>query len=232
MRRKRGEVRFETGEIIARQIVLKLWPHVEHIDIAGSIRRRKKWVNDIDLVAIPKFESRRMLVPPEKIKDTDFYEAVCRLARRLPELPAGEMVVGERNCDPEPECSGEKIVRVTSYTDAWGDFPMEDFGIDIYIATRESWAMTMLIRTGSKEHNIWLAQRAHAIGGKLHADGRGLELPGQYDHQLKRNANFRLLKAETEEQIFKALGMPEPMPTVRECANGRPVWLGYAAGVK
>src|SRR6266446_3745254 len=53
--------------------------------------------------------------------------------------------------------------------------------VDIYMATEESWATLLLIRTGSAEHNIWMCARARACGGKLHADGSGLEVPGQYD---------------------------------------------------
>ena len=43
------------AEILAKQIVDRLRPHCQRIQIAGSIRRRKPDVGDIEIVAIPEF---------------------------------------------------------------------------------------------------------------------------------------------------------------------------------
>jgi len=47
--------------------------------------------------------------------------------------------------------------------------------VDIYIATERTWATLLLIRTGSKEHNIKLARRALELGMRLRASGDGIE---------------------------------------------------------
>jgi DNA polymerase/3'-5' exonuclease PolX len=39
---------------LAQEIVEQIRPHCERIEVAGSIRRKKSEVNDIDLVLIPK----------------------------------------------------------------------------------------------------------------------------------------------------------------------------------
>ena len=46
-------LKLETAQGIAAQVVEKLHPHCERIEIAGSIRRRRPLVHDIDLVCIP-----------------------------------------------------------------------------------------------------------------------------------------------------------------------------------
>lgn len=38
---------------VASEVVKRLSPYCSRIEIAGSIRRKKPWVNDIDLVLIP-----------------------------------------------------------------------------------------------------------------------------------------------------------------------------------
>ncbi len=43
----------EKAQIIADQVKNKLAPFCERIEIAGSIRRRRPFVHDIDIVAIP-----------------------------------------------------------------------------------------------------------------------------------------------------------------------------------
>ncbi len=77
--------------------------------------------------------------------------------------------------------------------------------VDIYIATPETWATLLLIRTGSTRHNVYLCKRARARGWQLKADGQGL-----VDDLGKRVAG------DTEESIFTALGLPFKPPEERE----------------
>lgn len=53
-------------------------------------------------------------------------------------------------------------------------FDYKGISIDIYIATEQTFETLMLIRTGSKEHNIKLTTTARSKGLKLFADGSGL----------------------------------------------------------
>ena len=45
---------FQRAYTIAEKTLEQLKPHCERIEIAGSIRREKPWVGDIEIVAIPK----------------------------------------------------------------------------------------------------------------------------------------------------------------------------------
>jgi DNA polymerase/3'-5' exonuclease PolX len=209
----------EAAEKKAWAIISQIKLHTERIAIAGSIRRGKPWVKDIDLVVIPKMQSKTALFgATSALSRTDFYEAV---GNNLLSLTS----------------EGTKLLR--------GEVPTEwpkKITVDIYIATEESWATLLLIRTGSAEHNIWMCARARACGGKLHADGSGLEVSGQVDFRsgfastnpespaaAQRTINNRVIRAKTEEEIFKALGIPLAEPKDRECTNGRPVWMTRGA---
>lgn len=43
----------EKAKAIATEVIARLSPHCQRIEVAGSVRRRKAVVNDIDLVVIP-----------------------------------------------------------------------------------------------------------------------------------------------------------------------------------
>ena len=47
-------MRLEQAQKLAQEIVDQISPYCERIEVAGSIRRKKSEVNDIDIVLIPK----------------------------------------------------------------------------------------------------------------------------------------------------------------------------------
>jgi DNA polymerase (family 10) len=75
--------------------------------------------------------------------------------------------------------------------------------VDIYFATKETWGILLLVRTGSKEHNIKLCQHAINKGMKLSVSN-GL---------MKGN---EVIASMTEEDIFKGLGMDYIKPEDRD----------------
>ncbi len=161
---------------IAEKVVAELRPACERIEIAGSIRRKRQFVHDIDLVAIP-----------------------ANQGQFLAKLQAlGRLKLG-----------GQKVIRVT----------MAEIELDVYIATPETWATLLLIRTGSKAHNILLCSRAKSRGMKLHADGSGLFKYGQaIATDAAADGDFEEIRiaGDTEESIFAALEMPYRKPEERE----------------
>jgi len=50
----KDKIELGRAEKTASAIVKRLAPYCSRIEVAGSIRRRKEWVNDIDLVLIPR----------------------------------------------------------------------------------------------------------------------------------------------------------------------------------
>ncbi|MFC4219003.1 hypothetical protein [Flagellimonas marina] len=84
-------MKLETALIIAQQVKAKLAPHCERIEIAGSIRRKRPEVKDIEIVAIPKpydtglFENGVASVVNKWVKVKG--ELPCKYTQRL--LPDG-----------------------------------------------------------------------------------------------------------------------------------------------
>jgi len=182
------------AEAVARGILEALRPHAERIEIAGSIRRRRPQVHDIDIVAIARRVSGRLLFGDSTLEESAFCEAALDLS------DAGDG-------DQKLECVGDKIIRCIH-----GD---SRISVDIYLAMPESWATLLLIRTGSAEHNIRLCTRARELGGKLHADGSGLELPGEYNAVLQRQET-NVFYPQSEEEIFARGGIAYLPPSLRE----------------
>ena len=151
--------------------------------IAGSLRRKRPMVNDIDIVVIPKIETTK--------DDTLFGEPVDinLLDRKLAELCLDNRM--------EVDVNGSQIKRFLQFNGS-------DIPIDIYIASPETLPTILLIRTGSKEHNIKLCTRAKDMHLQLKANGEGL-----------LDAQLRPLKISSEEDIFKHLGFSFVPPEER-----------------
>jgi len=158
----------EEAKTYANLLLLQISPMCDRALIAGSIRRGKLTINDIDFVVIPKAQ-----------KDL-FWNAI---AKRLQHIGL------------KKQKHGPKLM--TYY------HPRENFAVDIYRATHETWGILTLIRTGSKEHNVKLCNRALSLGLKLSA-ADGVLKDGQ------------VIASGTEEAIFKALGMGYVPPERRE----------------
>jgi len=179
---------------IASEFLETLSPDCERIEIVGSLRRFKPTVNDIDLIVIPKLV--------EKKDETLFGEPVKvnLLDQKLSELCLDQSLLLEAN--------GGKIKRFRkpvgeqTISQPKADAPMVQ--IDLYLATESTWWTLLLIRTGSRDHNIKLAMRAQELHMQLKADGSGLLSPGG-----------SLIRIESEEDIFKHLRLPFKEPKER-----------------
>lgn len=157
----------------AQQIVSELAPDCERIEIAGSIRRGRPMVNDIDLVILPRN-----------------LEAVRNRALR--------------NAEPVQNGPENLLIRL----------PGNGLQIDIFFARPASktlfediptnWGSILLCRTGSKEHNIWLCQRAQSLSLK-YSPPKGLVDEEGY-----------VVACANEEEIYTALKLPFIDPVNRE----------------
>ena len=102
--------------------------------------------------------------------------------------------------------SGPKLIRVGS----------PEIETDVYIATPETWATLLLIRTGSKEHNIMLCKRARSYDMHLHADGSGLFKIATISRAADAGPEEVRVAGDSEESIFAALGLKYIEPEKRE----------------
>ena len=86
------------------------------------------------------------------------------------------------------------------------------FQVDVYRAKPSTLGINLLIRTGSAEHNTWLAGYAISKGMRL-----------KYSEGLIKDG--KAIAGETEESVFAALGFPCPAPAEREIEGNKPVWM-------
>jgi len=151
---------------------------VERIEIAGSLRRGLTRVHDVDIVVIPKLEERQ---GEKKELFGDGKIEVNLLHERLSKWCADQKIIAE--------ASGEKIWRIRSTCEG------KNLPIDVYFASERTWPTLLLIRTGSKAHNIKLCTLARDRDMKLKASGDGIEKGG------------KLIPVSSEAEIFTALGL-------------------------
>lgn len=166
---------------IAERIKAELAPFCDRIEIAGSIRRARPEVNDIDLVVLPKPGQEDALRARCKQRCTVLQDGPKNLIVRL--LPSRLL--------PQPGLQLDVF-----FTHG----PSQD----LLASAPSNWGSVYLCRTGSKEHNIRIAQRAQSMGLKWETM-RGIVGPGG-----------ELVAGETEEEIFQALGMEFIAPALRE----------------
>ena len=83
--------------------------------------------------------------------------------------------------------------------------------MDFYRAKPSTFGIHLLVRTGSADHNIWLAG---------HASSKGMRL--KYSEGLIKDGVP--IAGEAEQDVFEALGLPWPLPFERETVDGKPVW--------
>lgn len=134
---------------IAEKTLELIRPHCFRAEIAGSIRRRKPEVKDIEIVAIPKPYERGLLA--------DLYESNLASVVNQWEKVKGEMVYGK-----------------TKHTQR---ILPEKIKLDLFLVTPENWGLIYATRTGSAEysHEVlargWVRQGYRSKGGYLMKDG-------------------------------------------------------------
>jgi len=136
---------------IAEEIMGLLDGSCDRMEIAGSIRRRKPDVGDIEILCIPRFEGGADSLD-RRVQGLMFQGI---LAYRLNKL--GRKVYGPKN---------KLLLHVPS-----------GIGVDIFSTTEECWAVSQVVRTGGKATNQRIATAALNKGYKFHAYGSGFTTP-------------------------------------------------------
>lgn len=178
--------------ILARLIVEKLRPFCDRIEIAGSIRRQKAWVNDIEILSIPKSERREReeLVQPADLWTAAVYRKVVDVIRdpgyaKTIEEFAVEIVKGRK-------------LHEAKYTQALLEGGVK---VDLFTARPETWGYQLVIRTGSAEYSQAILGRGNKLGY------RGVD--GEWTRFGKP------VPVPEEKTVYELLGIPYLMPQMR-----------------
>lgn len=164
---KQSKGRFLLGEIMPTvkvlQEKLRQREEIKEVSVAGSVRRQKETIGDIDI----------LVVSTNPKKTAKFFVG----------LPEVEKIWAEG----ETKCS----VRFR-----------QGFDVDLRMVAQKSFGSALQYFTGSKEHNI--ATRKIAIG-------KGLKLSEYGVFRGKKQ-----IAGKTEEEVYKAIGLPYIEPEIRE----------------
>jgi DNA polymerase (family 10) len=173
-------LKLRDARVLAEKIQSVLAPFClpDRCEIAGSIRRARPEVNDIDVVCI---------VQPG------------RLAALIERVSARNEIVK----------NGEQNLVARTKDGVQVDLRFAHNGIpDLLAPAPSNWGAQLLCWTGSKEHNVWLNERARAQGLMLRA---GHALVAEPDTRKEK-----IIASATEEEIFQCLGLEWIAPVQRE----------------
>lgn len=186
------------AQALALRIVRELittTPGRGHIVTAGSIRRQRPLVNDIDLVVVPESEADRAVYKQRALRNGV-----------LVKDGGQNFIVNLRAGDHGP-ADDERFVQL----DIFFARPRQK---TLFEETPTNFGTLFLCRTGSMAHNIRLAQRAQQLG--LHWN----PYEGVFETELGTDGAAVSVGApiacETEAAIFKALEMDFVPPEKRE----------------
>ena len=162
-------MKLEQAQVVAERVKAALAPHCERIEIAGSIRRRKPEVGDIEIVCIPK-----TVFAPDLFGAPGFADEFKTSQRSCEWVRAawliGDVVMG-RPVDG-------KYIKIRT---------AEGAQVDLFTATAENWGLIYAIRTGSADfsHNVlasgWVRQGYKSVDGMLTRGGSAVPTPEESD---------------------------------------------------
>jgi len=171
----------EQAHLIANKLAKDFEPHCERVEIAGSIRRGKAEVGDIEILYIPKLIN----APPDLFgaPTMDPEDALDTYLRHL--IETGVLAIrggyGPKN---------KLLIHMSS-----------GIPLDVFRTDAENWGMSLVVRTGPKDFNVRLMSRfqelgiaGHAYAGVTDRDGQPLDCPTEHD--VFRHAQWDYVEPE------------------------------------
>jgi DNA polymerase/3'-5' exonuclease PolX len=151
---------------LAETVVIDLAPACDRIGIAGSIRRKKSEIGDIEIVCIPAIETGADLFgQPTTVRSAP--------DSRLEEIAASR---------------GWRRIKGG---DLYRQYDIGPCVLDLFVTTPEKWGVIFTIRTGSADFSRWLVTPRREGGalpgylkvkdGRLWAGGMPLATPDETD---------------------------------------------------
>lgn len=176
---------------IAGQIVGQLDPSCERLVVAGSIRRRRPDVGDIELVAIPRF-----IEEPSGLFETQQVSLLDRALAREEREQVLERISG-----------GDRYIKLRHVRSG--------LQVDLFVVLSPAqWGAILTIRTGPADYSQRLVTLARRQGN--HEAGGALRL-GLRDHSTpaEKVCTCPVIPTPEERDFFAALGLAYVEPEAR-----------------
>jgi hypothetical protein len=130
---------FTQAAALAVELLELLRPSCERIEIAGSLRRRKSTVGDLELVAISRAE----------------------VITNLLDEPVGERhLIFDRLNEPDPRITDRTLAGVRHR-----QFKFRGFPVDLFVVAPPTWGVLYTIRTGNAIFSHWVVSQRRIGGG-------------------------------------------------------------------
>lgn len=176
----------KAAEHIANDLAEALAPFCERICVAGSIRRRRSHVGDIEIVYVPKWTRDLLGAPMQSLADV-----------------AIEGIVAGGVLEPRPNKNG---VPVWGSQNKLARHVESGIPVDLFSATQENWWNYLVCRTGPAESNVRIATAARQQGWQWNP----------YSEGFSHMTSSRTHAVTSEQEVFEFLKLPYQQPEDRE----------------
>lgn len=176
---------------VAGLLCVILGPFCERLEIAGSLRRKKQLVSDVELVYQPKIQRQRDKADMFALADVNLADVCIEEMLAAGGIQKRPSRVGVFTWGPQNKLA----VHVET------GIPVDFFAV----LKPENWWVSLVIRTGSLETNLKLTQGAQARGRTLHAYGAGVEI----------DSSGAMLEPKSERDVFDFCGVEYAEPKDR-----------------
>ena len=179
---------------VAKELCDALEGTVEKLIIAGSLRRRKQFVGDVEVLFVPRLVEKKK-EQAGLFGDFEQVEYESLAERKIEALLASGVIV-------------KRPSKIGVFT--WGKdnklavHAKSGIPVDFFATSLEKWFVSLVIRTGSAETNLKLTTGANKLGGTLHAYGTGVT-----------HSDGTHTKATSEQHVFDLCGVPYAEPKDR-----------------
>jgi DNA polymerase/3'-5' exonuclease PolX len=176
---------------VARELAEVLTPFCEpdRIKVAGSLRRMKQEVGDVEILYIPRKEVRPVPGDMFASREVDLVDLAVRdlMASGVLEIREGEN--GAKSYGPK-----NKFLRHVR----------TGIPVDLFATIETSWWNYLVCRTGPKESNMAIAEAAKSMGWHWNPYGSGFSTGGGSFHEVT-----------SERDVFEFVGLPYKEPKDR-----------------
>lgn len=176
------------GMEVAAELCAALKPACERLIVAGSLRRRKPTVGDVEILYIGKTEVRRNPADMFASVTVNLADESIAALENSGVLERRKNVAGSEMYGPK-----NKLMRHRA----------SGLPVDLFAATAKNWWNYLVCRTGPAASNIRICMAAQDRGWKWNPYGAG----------FSRGSEHRAMESEAE--VFAFVGLPYAQPEER-----------------
>ena len=162
--------------------------------IAGSVRRRKPDVGDIEILYVPRIEERPNPQDMFRKMQMNLADQVIAYLERAGELTKRRNVKGRTMFGPKNK---------------YMEHRRSGIPVDLFATTEAGWFSALVCRTGPSDLNVRIATEARKRGWNWNPYGTGFSRGGPLAGQSETHA------VQSEREVFEFVGLPYREPWER-----------------